>query len=603
MLLLFAANGAAFAQPAATAKGTATVAGVVKVGDRAAAGVTVMLMPERQARPQPMEVQSAGGSSLRAVTDAGGNYRFVNVSAGRYRVMPLTEVYIVSAVGAEAAGGANVTVEEGQSVSQVDFTLTRGGVITGRVTDQEGRPVVAERIGLTTVDANGQPQQLGGGSRFGYETDDRGVYRAYGLPAGRYLVSAGSDRGGPPMAGRRVRYALTYHPDAADQSQAQAVEVAAGGVSESVDIRLSGPLKTYAVAGRTVDADTGQPVALVPVSAGRGRGVAGGFPGGSGGVSNANGEFQITGLTPGRYSVSVSRAAPMPGMGPGMPTALGTGAEAVNDYYSEPVSFEIAGDDVTGVEVRVRRGASIFGVVVVEGANAPALAARLSQLMVSATSRGAGAGGQAPRGGAGRTFSPVGADGSFRLSGLAPGQVSLSVNSFGGGFGGGGSFSLARVERNGAALPGAIEVAAGEQVAGVRLVVSYGTGVIRGRVSVVGGALTGGLRLIVTARPLNSAGQSRFAEVDATGQFRIDGLTAGGYEVRLMTAGNSLGPGARPQESGGGVRVGRGPGAGQGGGQPAASTSQPRTPRATQTVSVNNGAESQVVLTLDLSQQ
>ena len=33
-------------------------------------------------------------------------------------------------------------VEVGESTEGVDFALTEGGVITGRVTDAEGRPVV-----------------------------------------------------------------------------------------------------------------------------------------------------------------------------------------------------------------------------------------------------------------------------------------------------------------------------------------------------------------------------------------------------------------------------------------------------------------------------
>src|SRR5207244_12335072 len=67
-------------------------------------------------------------------------------------------------------------------------------VITGRVTDAENKPVVEERVSLQSVDENGAPSRFGVFSSPNdqmYQTDDRGIYRIYGLPAGRYKVSVG----------------------------------------------------------------------------------------------------------------------------------------------------------------------------------------------------------------------------------------------------------------------------------------------------------------------------------------------------------------------------------------------------------------------------
>jgi protocatechuate 3,4-dioxygenase beta subunit len=508
-----------------------------------------------------------------AVTDEKGQYRFSNVVAGRFRVMLLAEAFVVSGAGARG-GGVAVTVSDGQTVSNIDFALARGGVITGRVVDGDGRPVIAERINLMIMAENGRARPSGGGNRFGFETDDRGVYRIYGLPAGRYILSAGG--GDRPGQSRRIRYPRTFYPDAVEQAQAQIVEVEAGAVVESIDIRMGAALKAYAVEGRVVDAESGQPVFGVPINIGRERGgPAGG--GASSGVTNEEGKFRITGLTSGRYTASVRSSG-----------FAGGGAENNSDYYSDPVSFEVSDDNVTGVEVKVHRGASIAGVVAVEGANNPSLAARLSQLTISANSRGQSQS-QAGRGGAGgrQNFARVGAQGGFRIGGIAPGRVRLNVNGLGGGRGGGG-FSLVRIERNGAAINGDLDVASGEQITGVRVVVGIGTGVIVGRVVVTGGALPAGTRLMVSVRPLNSAGQNRPAQVDANGQFRVEGLYTGSYEVRL----NALG-------GGGFGRGGRGGGA-RGG---AANRSQTRLPDVRQTVSVVNGAPSNVTLNLDLSQQ
>jgi len=595
LLILIALSRTALSQPAsqATAQGasiagTGSITGAVKLGDAPAAGITMALAPERMGRMAPQQ-QPQPEIANRAVTDEKGLYRFTNVAAGRFRVAPLAEAFVTTSDGAirGGPGGIAVTVSDGQTVSNIDFTLARGGVITGRVTDSDGRPIIAERINMTMTDANGQPQPFNGGNRLGYETDDRGVYRVYGLPAGHYLVSAGG--GDRPGVSRRIRYPLTYYPDAVEQAQAQPVVVETGAVAESIDIRLGAPLKTYAVAGRVLDADSGQPAPGVPVNIGRQRGPGPGGGGASGGVTNADGTFRVTGLVPGRYSASAG-ASGFPG---------GT-ADTSSDFYSDPVNFEISGDNVTGVEVKVHRGASIAGVVAVEGANDQSVIAQLSQLMISASSRGdqsqqsqgqaqrqAGGGGMGGR----QNFAQVGPNGAFRIGAIAPGRVRLNVNGLGGGFGGNG-LSLVRIERDGALLNGEFNVASGEQVAGIRVVVGYGTGVIQGRVVVTGGALPAGTRLVVSVRSLDSTGQNRPAQVDANGQFRVEGLLSGSYEVRLNATGGAGG-------FGGGRGAGRGGGRGAGGGP---NRSPIKIPDVRQTVSVVNGSSSGVTLNLDLSQ-
>jgi protocatechuate 3,4-dioxygenase beta subunit len=572
-------------QPAAIA-GTGAITGTVKLGDAPAARITLALTPDRSGRMGP-PAQPDQGITNQAVTDEKGQYRFANVAAGRFRVSPLAEAFVVTGDGARpgAPSGIAVTVNDGQTVTNIDFMLARGGVITGRVASGEGRPVIAERINLATVDASGQMQPFNGGARFNYETDDRGVYRIYGLPAGNYLVSAGG--GDRPGVSRRIRYPLTYYPDAIDQSQAQMVEVQSGAVAESIDIRMGAPIKVYAVAGHVVDADSGQPVFGAPVTVGRARAagrpggpVAPGGPSGGSGISNTEGEYRVTGLMPGQYTASVNSS--------GFPVSGDSGS----DFYSDPVNFEINSDNATGVEIKVHRGASISGVVVVDGSNDPSVIAQLSQLMISANSRGGqaqqGQGQGGGRGGGGRqSFAQVDPNGAFRIGGIAPGTVRLNVNGFGGGgFGGGNGFSLVRIERDGAALTGDFNVASGEQVTGIRVIVGHGTGIIQGRVVIVGGTLPAGTRLMVSVRPLNSSGQNRPAQVDASGQFVVEGLISGSYEVRLNAS------------AGGGGRGGRG---GAPGGAP--NRAQIKIPDVRQTVNVVNGSASNVTLNVDLSQQ
>ncbi|MEK7830090.1 MAG: carboxypeptidase-like regulatory domain-containing protein [Acidobacteriota bacterium] len=599
LTVLLTISSSAFSQSTTQQQtGTATISGTVKLGDAPSANIPMALMPNQNGRQQARpasggQPQNQQPNIIQTVTDENGVYRFAAVAAGGFRVMPLTETFVVTGT-APGFGGAGkaVNVTEGQAVSQIDFALARGGVITGKVTDGNDRPIIAERISLTMVNETGQPVPAFGGNRAGLETDDRGVYRAYGLPAGRYLVSAGNDGGnriGPGQV-RRANYQRTYHPSATEEAEAQIVEVTAGNEVEGINIRLSVPMKAYAVTGRAVDAQSGQPVQSVTISVSKmARAGRGGQPAGpaNSGTTNEKGEFRITGLLPGTYSASV-------------PAANFSGGTATSsEFYSEPASFEITGDDTTGVEIKVNRGASITGAVFIEGTNDPTVIGSLSQLMIFANSRSGQpqqrqtpgqAQGQQQGGGvtSGRnSFSQVGRDGMFRVSGLAPGIVRLNVN--GGGFSGG-AFKLIRIERNGTPINGDVEVTSGEQVAGIRIVVGYGSAVIQGRVLVNGGPSPTGWQVRVSARQLNpsaATGGSPSPRVSPDGQFKIENLLPGTYEVR-----------ATANRQGGGGRGGRG---GQGGVVP--TQPQIKAQDDIQSVTVTNTQPASITLNVRLVQQ
>jgi len=99
------------------------------------------------------------------------------------------------AVGIAYGAAKTILLSPGESVEDVDLKLVRGAVITGRVTDEEGKPVVEERIELQPADEKGGQRQMSPFSQNYqmFQTDDRGIYRLYGLPAGRYKVSVGSN--------------------------------------------------------------------------------------------------------------------------------------------------------------------------------------------------------------------------------------------------------------------------------------------------------------------------------------------------------------------------------------------------------------------------
>jgi hypothetical protein len=93
-----------------------------------------------------------------------------------------------------------------------------------------------------------------------YQTDDRGVYRIYGLPAGHYKLSAGDEGRGSGVMRAAGYYPRTYYPDSSEIGKAAIIDVSEGGETKNIDIKLGRRALTYTVSGRIVDAEGGQPL-------------------------------------------------------------------------------------------------------------------------------------------------------------------------------------------------------------------------------------------------------------------------------------------------------------------------------------------------------
>jgi len=451
--------------------------------------------------------------------------------------------------------GKSVTLGEGEEVTGLDFLLTRGAVIAGRVTDSDGRPVIEQPVNTMRVDERGQRLPGYSSNPFRFTTDDRGAYRIYGLVPGRYKVSVGDapDSGMVRIGFGGNVYARTFHPGVTEESKAAVIEVPAGGEAADVDIKLGRASKTYVATGRIVDADSGKPLANLMYGHGAlmGQQTSIGSFGWTNNRSNNNGEFRIEGLGPGRFAAFVV-------------------ATEQTDSYSDPAVFEVSESDVSGLEIKVRRGAIISGLAVIEGANDADALAKMPKLELRAFVLGEGV--SAP------SMAPVviNADGSFRVTGLRPGKVRISL----GGYPPPKGFSLLRVEREGSVQRDGVEVGAGETVSGVRVLIGYGTGVVRGEVIIQGGPLTPNMRVRVMARRLDSNGPATAGTVpDARGRFSLEGLLPGEYEltVSLMIITPSA-PGPAP---------------------PPPARVEPRI-LAKQNITVTNGTETQITLVADL---
>jgi protocatechuate 3,4-dioxygenase beta subunit len=488
-------------------RNTSTVSGRVTLKGEPARNVLVYLQPYNSPPSNP-------DAYSRARTDENGQFRIAGVAAGGYNVVALAPGFI--APGMPVLEGKALKVSEGEDVENIDFELKQGGVITGRVTDSQGRPLADERVTLGRLDKNGRPQSDNyyGRNFFMFWTDDRGVYRLYGLPEGGYLVSVGAPQSAGMVNYGGTFYPRTFHPDAATESEAKVVEVSEGSVSENIDITVSDPKGTRVVSGRVIDAETGKPVAGVEITWGLvyddGKRISGW--GWNGDKSRANGEFHLKGMVPGKYAIFPR-------------------GDSENKFFGEPVTCDLNEGDASGVEIKVSQGGSISGSVVIEGTNDPTPLAKLPplSLYVGVQSDQQIA---TPR----MDNPKINADGSFHILGLPPCRAHIMYSSRPETR----DLALARIERNGAPVGDGIKVGAGERITEVRVVLTYRTFALRGEVKITGGPTPTGASFHVNARRTDRPASSySSAQVDARGQFVIEGLTTGEYEVTVQPAWHS----------------------------------------------------------------
>ncbi|HMC77696.1 MAG TPA: carboxypeptidase-like regulatory domain-containing protein [Vicinamibacterales bacterium] len=268
-------------------------------------------------------VSSVTGRARTATTDGQGAFEFTGLPAGGYRITAspgqFTAGYLTMAYGAQrpngpggGPGGTLIQLTDGQSFEKASIALPRGGVITGRVTDENGDALARVQVytvGYLAGSARGVRTGSGG------STDDLGQFRLWGLAPGEYTVVAEA-RGNtfvqpnaPPQSEEdKIGFMTTYYPGTADEGSAGRVRARAGAETNGVEIRMvSGRL--FQITGSVVDSQ-GRPAArangnLWRRMAGTSGSMSVGFS------TDEQGRFQMRNVAPGSYRVSMQpRQAP-----------------------------------------------------------------------------------------------------------------------------------------------------------------------------------------------------------------------------------------------------------------------------------------------------
>ena len=295
-----------------------------------------------------LQAVGGGSSDPGVATDREGHFQFEGLD-------PNSAYYISAAMPAYTyiprEPGPSQAPKSYRTGDSVTITLTKGGVITGRVTTPNGDPLVGIRVRAEMVVRARNGRRLLNGWATERETDDRGVYRIYGLPAGSYVVMAG---------GLKMSYSSaivdpfdtdvpTFAPSSTRETASE-ISVRSGEEISNIDITHRG--EQGRVISGTVDAFLGENegfrVMLTP--------VGDGIVTWSGNRSpDMNGRaFSFVGLPEGEYDLyaySYSRT---------------------REYgISDIKRVRVRGADVTGIELTPRPLATVAGRVVLEETNTP----------------------------------------------------------------------------------------------------------------------------------------------------------------------------------------------------------------------------------------
>jgi hypothetical protein len=369
-----------------TGIGTSSIVGVISDdGER---------HPMRRARVTISSVELEFSRTL--VTRDDGAFAFETLPAGRYSVRASKDGYVTTAFGASRPGRPGKTILLGAGArSRVDLRLFRGSVITGTVLNPGSEAAVG--VTVTALTSTYQPgtgeRRLVTAVNGSATTDDRGVYRIFGLAAGSYVVAAlprvpfagmpgdiqmvsaaeirsalAEVRQGltaaspgiqapapPPPASQAVRRSVAFspifYPGTPQQTRAMTIDLGPAEEQREVNLDLQ-YVPTATIEGIvTVPPDMRAQVLITEID----RSVAGPTTRISA-VPDADGRFMLRSIPPGTYTISARAFS----------SVARAGASPAGTLLYGETNVIVNGEDVNGVAVPLAPAATITGTLAFE---------------------------------------------------------------------------------------------------------------------------------------------------------------------------------------------------------------------------------------------
>ncbi len=531
---LFAASLPALAQlPQQDADETCTIDGyVVRIGSGEPLGkAQVVLRPERGRSPV-----------FGAVTDASGHFTLDGIQPGNYRLDIERDGYVDQEYGqvSPSRPGTVLVLLPGQKVKDVIISMVPTGTIAGRVFDEDGDPLVRATVrALRYVYQDGEKTLTQVDQAV---TNDLGEYRLYWLDPGDYIVSAtyearfrgavqvvvrgggrgrggrGTGAGGGEARGRGLpeqppteeTYVDTYYPGTSDPTLASSIAVGEGAEIPAVDFNVL-PTRAVTLRGRVVSPYIGEggltPIVTVVardnVVAGNRFSFRGGGGRGGRGGQNQDGNFELTGVAPGSYTLVAILTEQGKGVRGGQGQLVGT------------ADIEVGEEDLDGLVVTINPGVALQGRVLVDQGASDVDPTRLRIRLQPDNNMPFNAPNTA-----------VGDDGAFVLDNVSQASYRATIT------------GLPRDAYLAAARYGGADVLSnGLQVMGeppgpLEFLISGAGGVVDGSIQIEQDKVfTGAQVVLVPAAARDRRDLYKTASVDQYGRFTIRGIAPGAYKV------------------------------------------------------------------------
>jgi protocatechuate 3,4-dioxygenase beta subunit len=477
------------------------------------------LVPERDGRKAKLQA---------VATDRDGRFVFKDVVPGRYHFSAIHAGFVTQSYQAKGAyDGAVLLLRPGERVSDVLFRLMVSGVITGRITNEDGEPMISARVlALQRPSEEEMEDEEVSASRKwrlqpvgSAETDDRGQYRIFGLTPGEYYLKATDSSEPDPNTlvneASWIRdligseYGPAYYPGVAQVSQAQVVSVRAGDEVQA-DVLMQ-RTKTADIAGHVIGKDGPASGAWVSLK------LAGDDYGQDRQTSSdEKGRFELKGIPPGSYVIFVYQRE--------------EGENAYGPRGQQKV--EVNGENIDSIVISLGGGTSFQGRVTVEGASSPKLE-RIGIILSNVDDEQLGGQGHTKK------------DGTFEIKSVSDGNYAVTV------WGLESDWYVKSVRLGGDDLvEKGLQLEKASAGRTIEVVISSASAQLDGSVSKDDTAVAGAHVRVVPApqTPYNSFRVRRLM-TDQTGHFSFIGLAPGTYRVlaRYGASGESKALKSKPQ--------------------------------------------------------
>ena len=346
--------------------------------------------PVAKATVELGRVETGAPAPYVATTTGDGVFRFDGVPPGQYRVVATRAGYVKGEYGQRWPNGEGLTltVASGQPVGNVRIAVTPTAAISGRIRDRFDQSI--GNVEVQALKATYQDGRRTLTKMASAQSDDRGEYRLFWLPPGRYYLSARHpDIGGMMRFGRfqvvggqgpngvslfeefrssgdlaaasaidpareskeKDRYMPVFFPGGLDQQSALPIDLAPGAELSATDFTID-PVPLQRVRGRVVYESNGEPAMSAKI-----QWVS------SSGASSGDQQDLLSplGLQPGAAPECCDGAFEM-GLTPGSYTLV-----AAVSNQSGRVGVQVGYADVDGVVIPISQGFNLTGRVTFEG--------------------------------------------------------------------------------------------------------------------------------------------------------------------------------------------------------------------------------------------